>query len=46
MQTRSILGVYFTHLHISKIRYTCCLSELSKNEITTVFTCHLTQPFA
>jgi len=31
MQTHSILGVYFTHLQFSKIRYTCCLSELSKN---------------
>ena len=29
MQTRSILGVYFTHLLFS----TCCLSELSKNKI-------------
>jgi hypothetical protein len=30
MQTHSILGVYFTHLHFS---FCFCLYELSKNEI-------------
>ena len=37
MQTRSILGVYFIHLHFSKLDITCCLSELSKNKSISCF---------
>lgn len=47
MQTRSILGVYFTHLHFSKIRYHAVCLNFQRTKITTVYNRrHLIQPFA
>jgi len=45
MQTRSILGVYFTHLQLSlKIRYHAVCLNFQRTKFATVLCRHLTQP--